>query len=178
MRAPGAAPVVETLNVGPIDPSRFPRPNPGPEPWPVAAGPGWTGLALALAAVPTLALLAILARRMRLRRPHAASAGPDDPPTEPADDRRRLIALADEVRAALADRFGPAWGSRTTEEVAADPGLAGLVGADSAGPLVALLRDADRVKFAGAEPAGDWAGWAAAFLAAAGAGATSRITGR
>ena len=53
------------------------------------------------------------------------------------------------VREALIARFGPAWGAKTTEEIAAEPGLAAALGPERAAQLVRFLHAADRAKFAG-----------------------------
>jgi hypothetical protein len=89
----------------------------------------------------------------------------------------RLSAL---VRQALVARFGPSWGAKTTEEIAAEPGLADRLGPERAEGLVRFLREADRAKFAGETAATfqgpEWNDWVSAFVAEA--GATSRIKGR
>ena len=154
----------------PVDPGRFPRPNPGPEPWPSPSRPRLPlGFSLTVLALLVGGLLWF--RRRHLRPAALPVTGSESPQ---ADPRHRLIVLSDSARAALATRFGPAWGSKTTEEVAADPGLADLVGEPQAGPLVAFLLAADRAKFADAEPAEDWEPWVASFLAGLAPKAASR----
>ena len=78
------------------------------------------------------------------------TAGPvGDPPSR----RARLIALSGAVREALVARFGPAWRSKTTEEIARKAGLAEAFGPEDAARLLRFLEDADRAKFAAeAEP--------------------------
>lgn len=157
-----AAPTAEVFSL--------PRPNLGPEPWAEPA-PAWRSGAGLVAGMVILALiLAARRHRARLARGRAAAdlagldpwAGGDDTPA------RRLVASSRSVRAALIAAFGPAWGSRTTEEIAADPALAARVGPEVAATLVAYLRDVDRAKFAGEEPeeADAWVGSAREILAA------------
>jgi hypothetical protein len=140
-----------------------PRPNLGPDPIP---GPSSTP-ALVLVAL----LLALAAwrgvrwvRRRRLRGGRAAHPiMPDIPAGSPRD---RLIAGSEAVREALAARFGPAWGAKTTEELADRPELADRLGAERTARLVALLEAADRAKFADPDgldlpEAGPDSGWLA-----------------
>lgn len=161
-----------------------PRPNLGPEPWDDrAAWPGWVGPA----SLGLVATLVVVRWRLRERRRRPATAGPgpaSGTPDADASPRRRLIAASEAVRGALIAAFGPAWGSKTTEEIAAEPGLADRLGPERADGLVAFLRLADRAKFAGDEspPDEEAASWAARFvagLATAGAArATSTTTGK
>ncbi len=165
-----------------------PRPNPGPDPWPEPDGWGdvltFAGLALIL----TLALsFAFVARRIRHRRDRAAATsealegqadGSEDAPVSPT---QRLIETARTVRDALSARYGPAWESKTTEEIAIalndlaqdnqDPergASEGQNGVDSTDvsddpdpvlplddvrTLVDLLRQADHARFRVATPA-------------------------
>src|SRR5262249_52879285 len=85
-----------------------------------------------------------------------------------------------QIRDALIVRFGPAWGAKTTEEIAAEPALAAALGPEGAEQLVRFLHEADRARFAGTEAAAahgpEWAAWVAAFVAEA--GARSRSNGR
>jgi hypothetical protein len=97
-------------------------------------------------AVGLIALWAIQRRRRGRRRALAPSQGNvvrhDDSPSG------KLLALAEEVRGTLISRFGPAMRARTTEEIAADPQVKESLGADRLGPLIRLLAEADRWKFA------------------------------
>lgn len=147
-----------------------PRPNLGPEPW--SDPPGW-GPALVPAAI-SLGFALILARWL-LRRRRAAKAdavrGPS--PAEAVVEvdpspRRLLIASSESVRTALIAAFGPTWGSKTTEEVAADLAVVERLGSERAKALVGFLRLADRAKFAGDESlAAEGAmSWAAGFVEA------------
>jgi hypothetical protein len=123
-----------------------PRPNPGPEP-PLDQGPGTAWAAVVVCTV-TVAVLA--ARAARRRRAHAVRSA-DAPPAVsagPLGPRAQVIASADALRAALATRFGPAWRARTTEEIVRDPVLAERLDAPRLERLHALLRLADRAKFA------------------------------
>jgi len=143
-----------------------PRPNLGPEPWPAPWPPSWFWLALLLA-VALAALMAWRLRRSKARHPPVVPVG--------AEDDNPRIAHAEAVRKGLIARFGPAWGARTTEEIADDPALPGLIGPEWVGPLVDILRAADLAKFAGVpavdEPDDDRGAWVAAFLEALKAGA-------
>lgn len=141
-----------------------PRPNPSPEPWPEPRGTPWAW------AVPAPILAAALAtwwiRRRRANRPKSLEAGAAE---AVGDGSRPIIARSEAVRDALAARFGPPWRARTTEEIAADPALADLIGAAWAAPLLEFLREADRAKFADGPIPDDGEGdghaaWVAAFL--------------
>jgi hypothetical protein len=156
-----------------------PRPNLGPEPWPESSrwpGPlGWSGAGLALA------FLLILWRR---RRRNTRSAAPEnleaatiDPDRSP---RQRLIASSEVVRSVLMDAFGPAWGSKTTEEIGDDPTLLERFDQAQANRLVTFLKVADRVKFASAEPdqVEDWESWASSFVSGLAAETKSKTIGR
>jgi hypothetical protein len=173
---------------GPILP---PRPNLGPEPMdePVSV----VAAAAALGGVAALAgLLAwwTWRRRAAARARRSAKASAPawvDPNSLPP--RGRMLQWSEMVRRALIDRFGPPWAAKTTEEIAADPDLAGVLGAERSEELIRFLRAADLAKFAGPERNGgeyspdqgeDWDGWVSAFVAATAveAGARSRIKGR
>ena len=157
-----------------------PRPNLGPEPWPEPSrwpgAAGWWGAGLGL-------IVLILLLRARRRR-KAKAPVPDEPPSRPVDSdgspRQRLIASSEVVRGALIGAFGPAWGSKTTEEIGDDPTLLERFDPDQVDRLVAFLKGADRVKFASAEPEtlDDWEAWASAFASGLAAGATSRGNGK
>lgn len=117
-----------------------PRPNLGPEP--LESAPAWPiGLALSTA----ILLAAWLAARRR--RGHSSSA--IEAPVEPVGSPREiLIGWADRARDALAERFGPTRRASTTEELADDAGLVEQLGPELTADLLALLRAADRAKFA------------------------------
>ena len=93
-----------------------------------------------------------------------------------------LIELSGKVRGALVERFGEAWRAKTTEEIATDPALSEVFGPETAARLIAILSEADRLKFAAEETcpqredADDWAAFVSGFLAAA--GARSMTTGK
>lgn len=156
-----------------------PRPNLGPEPWvetrPRGADLPALGVYLALA-------IAIIGASWRLRRLRArghpaprmsgTTAGPmGDPPSR----RQRLIALSGAVREAFVVRFGPAWRSKTTEEIAREVDLAEAFGPEDAARLLRFLQHADRAKFADEREPGlppspdDGEDWVQEFIAAAGA---------
>lgn len=169
---------------GPEEPTRAeglvpPRPNLGPEPWPDrpggTTGLGWWGVALGL-----LLVLALARWRRRLNaRPADPDKTPDHIDTPEPTPRQRLIAASEGVRDALIAAFGPAWASKTTEDIAADPAPSGRLGPDDSERLIEFLRLADRAKFAGESPKSveDWEGWAVGFRDSL-AGATSRISGK
>jgi hypothetical protein len=87
-----------------------------------------------------------LSRRDRLRADRDARHGL--PQVLPESPREQWIIWSRVVRGALAERFGPAWGAKTTEEIAAEPALVDLLGPERAGTLVRALGEADRAKFA------------------------------
>jgi len=133
----------------------LPRPNLGPEPW-SEPPPRWGPTELILGAVLILAagVLAVWQRRLRQARRRAmaggsAEAGPES--GAEATPNHRLIASSQTVRAALIAAFGPAWSSRTTEEIARDPALVDRLGAESAQAVIAYLQRVDLAKFAGEE---------------------------
>ena len=77
--------------------------------------------------------------------------------------------------------FGLAWAAKTTEEVAAEPILTDRLDPESLEGLLALLRSADRAKFAGRVDQGDDFGpFVASFLASRPAEArpSSTISGK
>ena len=119
-----------------------PRPNLGPEPLePGPAWPIWGGLVAVI-------LVAEWLRSWRRRRrvdPSSAIQAPVEPVGSP---REVLIGWADRARDALAVRFGPTRRASTTEELADDAGLIEQLGPELAAELLALLRAADRAKFA------------------------------
>jgi hypothetical protein len=154
-----------------------PRPNLGPEPIAETRSFSWPlGVALALVA----ALFTAWVWTKRRSRKAGSGKVPSSPIDDTTSDTTGIVALAESARAALVARFGADWRARTTEEVADDAGLAESIGPEAVGQLVALLREADRVKFAGvASPpqrsdVEAWALWVASFVAAAGASSTTR----
>lgn len=158
-----------------------PRPNLGPEPW--AETRSWGAHLPALGVSMALAIAVIVAgrqwRRVRARRRYAPgiSAPTAAPMGEPPSRRERLIALSGAVREVLVARFGPAWRSKTTEEIAREGGLAEAFGAEETARLLQFLEGADRAKFANEnerEPLSDSSpdsgeDWANGFITAAGA---------
>ena len=61
-----------------------------------------------------------------------------------------MIEASESIRRALVARFGPAWIAKTTEEFTSEPDLAAQLGPERTGPLLAVLREADRLKFSDA----------------------------
>jgi hypothetical protein len=155
-----------------------PRPNPGPEPWAEPRSGTATALSLTLAVL-ALGIAAGWLRRRRARRRRAPRPGASRPP---AASETPMAGRAARVREALMARFGPSWGAKTTEEIAAEPGLADRLGPLRAEQLVRFLLAADRAKFAGDPDAdadahsGPWDVWVDDFVAEA--GAMSRTRGR
>lgn len=158
-----------------------PRPNLGPEPWPDDS----RGYPLVIWWILAVALLALLVagRLRKVQRKCRLTEGivmPD--PSRDADpsNRQRLIAASELVRGALIDAFGSGWGSKTTEEIGNGSGLVDKLGASDVERLVEFLQEADRVKFAEAEPSrfDEWEPWAETFVKELAAGARSRIIGK
>ncbi|HEV3121595.1 MAG TPA: hypothetical protein VGY53_06820 [Isosphaeraceae bacterium] len=129
-----------------------PRPNPGPEPMPDYRAWLVAALLFAIAALLAGYWLRVRRRKRRLRRKRqpasqigaaAAAAGAilDSQPRDP------LILRAEAIRNALVARFGPAWAAKTTEEIAAQEELAGLLEPDQQMGLKGILSAADRAKF-------------------------------
>jgi hypothetical protein len=81
--------------------------------------------------------------RVNRAGPHLRNQGPGD--TSP---RGQLVALSQSIRDSLAIQFGTAWRAKTTEELAAEPRLAELLGHDQLQELVRFLDQVDRLKFA------------------------------
>jgi len=152
-----------------------PRPNLGPEPWPESSP--WAGNIVFLVGFVVVLLIGWIRRKPRSIPPakdHAPAVDFDRSPVQ------RFVALSEAVRGALLARFGPAWGSKTTEEIGGDPALVSRLDPNDRDRLVAFLELADRVKFGSTEPESldDWETWASAFVASVKAGATSRINGQ
>lgn len=155
-----------------------PRPNLGPEPWAETRSRGADLLVfmLALALVIALAGAGWRLRRLRARGRHVPRMSGTTATTvsDPPSPRERLIALSRVVREVLIERFGPAWRSKTTEEIAREAGLADTFGPEDAARLLRFLRETDRAKFADeGEPIpvstaspDQWADWVEEFLAA------------
>ena len=146
----------------------LPRPNLGPEPW-GQLGPAWSVAELAVGALLALLILGLAAWKWRARRAAGrltrGEAEPADQDCEPTPGHR-LIASSAAVRAALIAQFGPSWGSRTSEEIAADPALVDRLGTVTAGAVVLYLDRVDRAKFAGEEvdQVDEWIGLAESLL--------------
>jgi hypothetical protein len=161
-----------------------PCPNLGPEPLDSLTVPSiWLALPAILIVV-TVLLVSLRLLRGRLRG--KTGKGPDrqGQPT-PASSADVLIELSGRVRGALVERFGETWRAKTTEEISSDPALFEVFGRVTALRLIAILSEADRLKFAAeetvethpqSEDADDWAAFVSLFLAAA--GARSMTTGK
>jgi hypothetical protein len=158
-----------------------PRPNLGPEPWSEDSGLS-TIVGLSILGLSVLLLLTWWRRRVRRSRSGRSKleVEPASVPEPDLSPRSRLIASAEAVRSAIVAAHGPAWASKTTEELAAEPSLVERLGVDRAGRLVELFRISDRAKFAGEDPEAveDWEAWAGHLLEEWSAGATSRSIGK
>jgi hypothetical protein len=158
-----------------------PRPNLGPEPWVEGWDRSWiVGLSiLGLAVLLLMAWWWRRARRSRSKRPNL-EVEPSQVQEPDHSPRSRLIASAEAVRSAIVVAHGPAWASKTTEELADEPELVERLGADRAARLVELFRVSDRAKFAGEDPevVEEWEAWAGHLLEEWSAGATSRSIGK
>ncbi len=123
-----------------------PRPNPGPEPWSEIRSPPLPFWATAVLLAVVLVGVWTIVRHRRARRTHVTAArraiNHDDSPSG------KLLTLAEEVRGTLIAKFGPAMRARTTEEIAADPLVREALGEQRLDPLIRLLAEADRWKFA------------------------------
>ena len=87
------------------------------------------------------------------RRRAAVAARPTRHPSAPdVTPRGRLVALSTSTKNALAARFGPTWRAKTTEELAAEPALAEVLGPELLGELIEFLDRIDRLKFAPERP--------------------------
>ena len=123
-----------------------PRPNLGPEPW---SDPPPIALLLWVAGALACLVLIWFARR-RLRRSRVGRAGAHLSNYGPSDTtpRGRLVAHSHSIRDVLANQFGTAWRAKTTEELAADPRLAEVLGQDQLQALIRFLDQVDQLKFA------------------------------
>ena len=141
-----------------------PRPNLGPEPWsePSNMPIGW-GIFL-LIVVATVLIWRWVRRRGKVVAAGSSKVDETMPEVDPSP-RLRLIASSERVRVALIDAFGPAWGSRTTEEIVDDPRLIDRVSPEDLASLDEFLQLSDRAKFADHEPIDGWEAWSGGFVA-------------
>jgi hypothetical protein len=158
-----------------------PRPNLGPEPWVEDSGRS-SIVGLSILGLVVLLILAWWWRRARRSRSDRPSLEVElaQVPEPDLSPRSRLIASAEAVRSAIVATHGPAWASKTTEELADEPELVERLGVDRTARLVELFRVSDRAKFAGEEPEAveDWEAWTGHLLEEWSAGATSRSIGK
>jgi hypothetical protein len=122
-----------------------PQPNLGPEPWPKSPpfDPFRLVLAIPVTAVVLWAIWRFSRRGLARSRPDRATH--EEPDVTP---RGRLVALSSSTKNALAARFGASWRAKTTEELAAEPVLADILGPEPLRDLIAFLDRIDRLKFA------------------------------
>lgn len=125
-----------------------PRPNLGPEPWRDVR----PGSRLLLPAVLVAIAVAILILGWSWRRRRAAVRSHRTPAGlamlgEPTP-RDRLVGLSESIRDALTVPFGTSGRAKTTEELASDERLAGLLGDDDFRELIRFLDRIDVLKFA------------------------------
>ncbi len=134
-----------------------PRPNLGPEAWPEARNSARWFLPCVALAVLILAF-GFWNRRKRRSRLSDRSASSDQPGDRVPSERERLITASDRVRQALLDAFGPAWRSKTTEEIGRDPQIVDWLDSSDFDRLMSFLNLADRAKFAEDDPPSlpDW----------------------
>ncbi len=142
-----------------------PRPNLDPEPWgnsPPASFGLWPGVVV-------LGLFALVVWRAWRKRASGERNVPGDPldgpPFELPSPGLRWRAASERVRSSLIAAFGPAWASKTSEEIAADPTLEDRLEPGTRVRLLAFLEAADHAKFAGEEPVDieTWEVWAEGF---------------
>jgi hypothetical protein len=126
-----------------------PRKNLGPEPWPEPSPlePFWIFLAVSTSVLVASACWRLFGRARARSRP--AGTTTDLPDLTP---RGRLVALSNSTKNALAARFGASWRAKTTEELAAEPTLAEILGPEPLKELIEFLDRIDRLKFAVERP--------------------------
>lgn len=125
-----------------------PRPNLGPEPWSQTSETiqlaVWFGLILSVVVMAAL----FVKRLRRSRQVNQTRPGETTPALPDSSPPARLLALALEVREALALKFGPSMRALTTEEISEDPRVRSTLGTERHRNLVRLLRATDQLKFA------------------------------
>lgn len=125
-----------------------PKPNLGPEPWSDVRPGSRLLLPTVLVAIAFVTL--ILAWNWRRRRAALrARRTPADPAmTAAPTPRDRLVGLSESIRDALTVHFGTSGRAKTTEELASDERLAGLLGDEDFRELIRFLDRMDVLKFA------------------------------
>jgi len=125
-----------------------PRPNLGPEPfsdsnfWPLAGLVGASALAFFI-----LWKLRSGKRSLSRRSAVTPSLTTQSGPTSPLLAQDPLVEWSVTIRATLAQQLGPAWLAKTTEEIANDPFLEGVIPDPLRQRLETYLAAADRTKF-------------------------------
>jgi len=107
------------------------------------------------AGIPALAIIGWVIWRVARRRVARSVSGATAADQVDPTPRGRLVALANTTKNALAAQFGPTWRAKTTEELAADPVLAEVLGPEPLGELIEFLDGIDRLKFAPERPNGN-----------------------
>lgn len=124
-----------------------PKPNLGPEPWRDVRPHSWLLLSAIVVAIVGVAFLLgwTWRRRAALRARRALSAVAMAAEPTPRD---RLVGLSESIRDALTVPFGISGRAKTTEELASDERLAGLLGDEDFRELIRFLDRIDVIKFA------------------------------
>ncbi len=126
-----------------------PKPNLGPEPWRDVRPHSWLLLAAIVVAIAVVTLLlgSTWRRRRAALRARQARAVTTAMAAEPTP-RDRLVGLSESIRDALTVPFGTSGRAKTTEELATDERLAGLLGDEDFRELIHFLDRIDVLKFA------------------------------
>jgi hypothetical protein len=87
-------------------------------------------------------------RRLGRRRARQARRDPSHQGPPDVSPRGRLVAHSRSIRDLIAEQFGAGWRAKTTEELAAEPRLADVLGPDPLRELIRFLDEVDQLKFA------------------------------
>ncbi len=125
-----------------------PKPNLGPEPWRDVRPGSRVLLPAILVAIAVVALLLAWSWRRRHAALRARRTLADLAMAAAPTPRDRLVGLSESIRDALTIPFGISGRAKTTEELASDERLAGLLGDDDFRELIRFLDRIDVLKFA------------------------------